>query len=174
MVEVDCSGDGKSLCEEHGIESWPTIQWGLPDDLEDCFAKRKFEDLKIWFDKYFKPVCMPTNVAACSEKEKAQLERIQAMPYNELKEKIAYKEAKIQEAIDEFEKSVQGLQKTYRQETEGLAEDSPEVLGAQSNFRYNHGTYRQTKEKTIAEIRHTGLPLAKAVLKHRKEEAGKD
>ena len=35
VADVDCTTEGKPLCEENGVQGFPTIKWGSPDALED-------------------------------------------------------------------------------------------------------------------------------------------
>merc|ERR1719181_369300 len=35
VADVDCIGEGKDKCEEVGIEGFPTIKYGDPNNLED-------------------------------------------------------------------------------------------------------------------------------------------
>ena len=34
VADVDCTADGKALCETIGVEGYPTIKWGDPNALE--------------------------------------------------------------------------------------------------------------------------------------------
>mmetsp|Transcript_68030 Transcript_68030/g.107040 ORF Transcript_68030/g.107040 Transcript_68030/m.107040 type:complete len:159 (-) Transcript_68030:174-650(-) len=45
VADVDCTGAGKDLCSTHGIQGFPTIKWGNPNDLDDYNGGRGFDDL---------------------------------------------------------------------------------------------------------------------------------
>ena len=34
VYDVDCTADGKPLCEANGVQGFPTLKWGSPDALE--------------------------------------------------------------------------------------------------------------------------------------------
>jgi len=46
VADVDCTADGKPLCEEHGVQGFPTIKWGDPNDLKDYNGGRSYDDFK--------------------------------------------------------------------------------------------------------------------------------
>merc|ERR1712217_899056 len=52
VADVDCTEAGKDLCEKHGVEGFPTIKYGDPDDLKDYQGGRDYDGLKI--EKYLK------------------------------------------------------------------------------------------------------------------------
>ena len=35
VADVDCTAEGKPLCDAHGVKGFPTIKWGDPSDLQD-------------------------------------------------------------------------------------------------------------------------------------------
>ena len=39
--DVDCTADGKSKCEDVGVQGYPTIKYGSPDDLQDYEGGRR-------------------------------------------------------------------------------------------------------------------------------------
>jgi hypothetical protein len=41
--DCDCTADGKSLCEEVGVQGYPTIKYGDPSALEDYQGGRDFD-----------------------------------------------------------------------------------------------------------------------------------
>lgn len=46
VADVDCTAEGEPLCEENGVQGFPTLKWGDPSDLQDYQGGRSFEDLK--------------------------------------------------------------------------------------------------------------------------------
>ena len=48
VADVDCTAEGKSLCGEHGVHSFPTIKHGDPSDLQVYKGGRTFADLKAF------------------------------------------------------------------------------------------------------------------------------
>jgi len=136
--DVDCTADGKPLCEEHGVQGFPTIKWGDPSALQDYEGGREFEELQTFAQENLKPVCSPSNIDLCDADKKAVIEKYQKMSADDLEAEIEKMEAKSKEAEEHFDAEVKKLQETY----EGLE-----------------------KEKTAAqaEVKASGLSLMKAV-----------
>jgi len=45
IAEVDCTTDGKPLCDQNGVKGFPTLKYGDPSALEDYQGGRTFNDL---------------------------------------------------------------------------------------------------------------------------------
>merc|ERR1712032_1512985 len=86
VAEVDCTAEGKELCETNSVKGFPTLKWGDPSALED-FQKFATENLK--------PICSPSNLDLCDGEKKATIEKYMAMDTEELEKTIAAEEAKI-------------------------------------------------------------------------------
>merc|ERR1712070_962542 len=138
VADVDCTAGGKDLCEEHGVEGFPTIKWGDPSALEDYEGGRDYEELETFADENLKPMCSPANLDLCDADKKAQIEGFMKMSDDLLETKIAEGEAALKEAEAEFDAEVQKLQEKYEQ----LEKD---------------------KTAQIKEIKDSGLGLMKAV-----------
>lgn len=144
VADVDCTAGGKDLCEEHGVEGFPTIKWGDPSALEDYDGGREYEDLSTFAKENLKPICSPANLDPCTAEQKTKIEALVSMPKDKLDEEIAAGEQKITDANSHFEKEVEQLQATYEQ----LEKD---------------------KTATIKEVKESGLALMKAVAVHREK-----
>merc|ERR1712010_396359 len=101
--DCDCTADGKSLCEEVGVQGYPTIKYGDPSALEDYQGGRDFDILKKHAETKLKPSCSPTNLHLCDDAKKADLEK-----------EISGKEAEISEAEKTFKSEVEKLQAAYK------------------------------------------------------------
>merc|ERR1712190_542968 len=86
--DVDCTAEGKPLCEEHGVQGFPTIKWGDPSALEDYEGGRDYDDLEKFAEENLKPLCSPKNLHLCDEEKKKQISALQAMSEDELRAKI--------------------------------------------------------------------------------------
>jgi hypothetical protein len=137
IADVDCTAEGKPLCEANGVRGYPTIKWGDPSALEDYKGGRDFDSLKKFADENLKPICSPSNIDLCDDEKKAEIEKFLAMADEELEKLIAEKEKLLEEAEESFKKGVTELQETYQK----LQED---------------------KEKTLEDIKQSGLGLMKA------------
>jgi len=146
--DVDCTAEGKPLCDANGVKGFPTIMYGDPSNLEKYEGGRDFKALKKFADDNLKPMCSPANIDLCDDKEKAEIQKLMDMPDDELNTAIADGDAKLEAAEKDFKKAVEGLQKTYEK-------------------------LQQDKEDALEEVKSSGLGLMKAV-KAAKSKAGKD
>merc|ERR1712032_1402177 len=138
IADVDCTADGKSLCEKVGVSGYPTIKWGDPNALEDYSGGRTYDDMKKFAMENLKPVCSPANIDLCDEAKKAEITALQGMPADKLAESIEEKEKEIKDAQETFDAEVKKLQDTY-------------------------SALQKTKDDTIAAVKSSGLGLMKSV-----------
>jgi len=115
IADVDCTADGKDLCEEHGVQGFPTIKWGDPSALEDYEGGRDYEELETFATENLKPMCSPTNLDLCDAEKKAQIEGFMKMSVEDLDTKISDGEASLKEAEANFDAEVQKLQEKYEE-----------------------------------------------------------
>lgn len=145
IADVDCTQDGgKDLCEEHGVQGFPTIKYGDPSDLQEYEGGRDFDSLKKHADG-LGPMCSPANIDLCDDDKKKKIEEFKGLGQEKREAMIKEKEAEIAKLEKDFEKFVEGLQKQY---TEG----------------------QEKKEKESEVIKAAGLGLLKAVQAHEKKE----
>jgi len=140
VADVDCTAEGKPLCDANGVKGFPTLKYGDPSDLQDYQGGRDEKDLKKFASEKLGPQCGVKNLDLCSDEKKAQIASFQAMGAEKLGEFIGEQEAKIKELNENFSKQVEDLQKLY----EG---------------------YMKDKEAAEAALKGQGLGLAKAVRK---------
>lgn len=148
IADVDCTAEGKPLCDENGVRGYPTIKWGDPTALEDYKGGRDFNSLKKFADENLKPMCSPANIELCDDEKKAEIEKFQAMSTSDLDAAIAGKEKLMEDAEEAFKSGVSELQDKYQK-------------------------LMASKEETIEEIKNSGLGLMKAV-KASKAKSGND
>merc|ERR1712023_314159 len=96
VADVDCTADGKSLCEEVGVRGYPTIKYGDPTNLEDYKGGRDFETLKAFADANLGPKCGPSHLELCDEEKKAEIIKMQSMSDADLEAAVAEKNAQIE------------------------------------------------------------------------------
>merc|ERR1712196_735516 len=51
VADVDCTAEGKALCDSNGVQGFPTIKWGSYGSLEDYQGSRSYDDLKKFADE---------------------------------------------------------------------------------------------------------------------------
>eukprot|EP00956_Cyclotella_meneghiniana_P012301 scaffold17477_cov41-Cyclotella_meneghiniana.AAC.8 len=132
VADVDCTADGKPLCDEVGVRGYPTIKYPLhsshtlrsfavhsnfnlqgdPADLQDYQGGRDFDSLSK-FAADLKPMCSPKNIDLCDDAKKAEISKFQSMAAAELDKLIEAEEKKLEEAEEEFKEEVQKLQDRY-------------------------------------------------------------
>jgi len=138
VADVDCTAEGKPLCDSNGVRGYPTIKHGDPSALEDYKGGRDYDSLKKFAEENLKPMCSPTNIDLCDAEKKAEIEKFQAMSAADLEAAISEKTKLMDEAEESFKNGVTELQDTYQKLTEA-------------------------KDKTLDEIKNSGLGLMKAV-----------
>jgi len=145
VADVDCTAEGKALCEKHGVQGYPSIMSGSPDNLEKYEGERSYDKLKEFADENLGPTCGPSNMDLCSADKKALIEKIQKMSDGKLEAKIRKAEANLEKAQTDFDASVKQLQEDY-------------------------GTFQKTKEAAKKKMEESGVGLKKAVLAHKKSQ----
>ena len=73
VADVDCTTEGKPLCDANGVRGYPTIKWGDPADLQDYQGGRDYVALEKFATENLKPVCSPKNIDLCDDDKKADI-----------------------------------------------------------------------------------------------------
>lgn len=149
VADVDCTAEGKALCDDNGVRGYPTLKYGDPSDLQDYQGGRSFDDLKTFATENLKPMCSVKNMDLCDDEKKAQINKYLAMDADALKAAVAEEEKKIADAEEAFKSAVSELQEKYTK----LSEE---------------------KDKTIADVKAGGLGLMKSVSKFQESGDKKD
>jgi len=149
VFDVDCTAEGKPLCDANGVRGYPTIKWGDPSNLEDYQGARSYDALHKFATENLKPMCSPSNIDLCDDDKKAEIEKFSSMGADELDKLIAEKEKEQEDAEANFKDEVGKLQAAYQK----LSED---------------------KDAKLDEIKKSGLGLMKAVKASVKGSKGSD
>jgi len=148
--DVDCTEEGKPLCEENGVQGFPTIKWGAAGALEDYEGGRDYEDLETFATENLKPVCSPSNIDLCDADKKAQIEQYLKMSDADLADAIEKKDAESKEAEEHFDEEVKKLQETYEQlekdKTAKQAEVKASGLGLMKAVKASKGSSDSEEE----------------------------
>jgi len=137
IADVDCTVH-QDLCGKHGVQGYPTIKYGDPNNLEDYQGGRSLEDLKKFASENLGPSCGPNNLDLCDDAQKKEINDALALDAAALDAKIAEGEKKLEDAESTFKAEVEKLQATYEQ----LVKD---------------------KDATIANVKKSGLGMLKSV-----------
>jgi len=143
VADVDCTAGGKDLCEDVGVQGFPTIKYGDASNLEDYEGGRDFDDLEKFAKESLGPRCGPANLDLCDEAGKKTIEGFMAMSAADLKKAIEEKDGEMKKADEDLEELLKSLQNQYE---EG----------------------QKKKDDTKKAIKEAGLGLMKAVQAHRK------
>jgi hypothetical protein len=144
VFDVDCTTEGKSLCEKHGVRGYPTIKYGDPSNLEDYKGGRSLQAMKDFANENLKPMCSPANLDLCDGDKKTQIQGFMDMSDADL-------DAKIKEKKDENE----NLEKTFKDEVKALQEKYEQL--------------QKDKEEGVKKVKESGLGLMQAVMAHKKK-----
>jgi len=143
VADVDCTAEGKPLCDANGVQGFPTIKYGDPNALEKYEGGRDYDTLKKFADENLKPLCSPANQDLCEEDQLAELKKYLDMDMADLDKAIKDGDQKIADAESTFKSELEKLQNAYQ----GLM---------------------KTKDDTIAEVKASGLGTMKSVLAYKK------
>lgn len=145
VADVDCTAEGKSLCEANGIRGYPTLKHGSPDNLEDYDGGREYSDIAE-FAKELKPLCSPAKRDLCDAGDLAEIEKFEAIGLEELEKQVTEATEKIAKAEGKYKRQVEALQKKYER-------------------------YTKSKDKKLEKLRGDGLGTKKSVLAYLKKQA---
>jgi len=137
VADVDCTVH-QDLCGKHGVQGYPTIKYGDPNNLEDYQGGRSFEDLQSFAKENLGPSCGPANLDLCDAEQKKAVEDAMALSAEDLAAKIAEGEKKMEDAESTFKSELEKLQKRYEE-------------------------LQKEKEETIANVKKSGLGMLKSV-----------
>jgi hypothetical protein len=152
IAEVDCTGKGRIICDEHGIRSTPTLGWGDPTSnrlTQYTHYDIDSETLLKYANENLRRVCSPANVDLCDDERKSEIERFMNLSDELLDGMIESEESDIKEAEAEYDEAVSRLQA-------------------------EHAKLQAEKEFKLQEIRDTHLGLLKSVKAHIEKLAAKD
>jgi len=144
VYDVDCTAEGKSLCETHGIRGYPTIKYGDPSALEDYKGGRTLKAMQDFASENLKPMCSPANLDLCDGDKKTQIEGFMAMSDADLDAKIKEKKDENDQLETTFKEEVKALQAKYEQ-------------------------LQKDKDEGLKKVKESGLGLMQAVQAHQKK-----
>ena len=138
IADVDCTTEGKELCNEIGVRGYPSIKFGDPNNLEDYKGGRTLKDMQKHAAENLGPTCGPDNLDLCDDEKKTEITKFTAMSVADLDAFIKDADDKMAKTEADFKVFVENLQKNY--ETENKA-----------------------KDEVVENIKNSGLGFAKAV-----------
>jgi len=114
IAEVDCTEEeSQVICQEMGIQGFPTLKYGDPADLEDYNGGREYDELSAFAAENLKPICSPGAIENCDDEKKKKIEEFQGMSLDELVAVTTGVEEKMMANEQELEAAIEGLQTQY-------------------------------------------------------------
>jgi hypothetical protein len=138
VFDVDCTAEGKPLCDANGVRGFPTIKSGDPNNLEDYSGGRDYAQLAEHAAS-LKPLCSPAQRDLCDEDELAKIDEYTALGEDALRALIA-----------DGDKAVEDAEKNFKDEV--------------SKLQANYERLMQEKDDAIAAVKASGMGMAKSVL----------
>lgn len=168
IYDVDCTADGRDLCEEVGVPGYPTLLYGDARDrrsLQRYRGGREFDDLKAFADDNLRPPCSLANMDSCSDEERAPLEdafrRSSADALAEAEEALSDEDKVLLEGflkrssadlyaeLDKLDKDFEATQKRLERKAADLEEREEAYKGDAVDLkRFKRGKPSEHKAKT--------------------------
>lgn len=144
--DVDCVGSGKPLCDKVGVQGFPTIKYGDPDNLEPYQGARDFDALKE-FTNVLKPPCDVRTLEHCSVEDKVLIDDLSTAPLEYIKNLLDLEKEERETIEKTFEESVKALQDEYQK----LSKTKEDDLSALKKT-YNVGIIKKMLQKGKDEL----------------------
>ena len=141
VADVDCTVH-QDLCSKYGVQGYPTIKYGDPNNMEDYQGGRTLEDMQTFAKENLGPSCGPANLDLCDADQKKSVE-----------EALALSDADLEQKITDGEKSLADAESTFKSEVEKL--------------QANYEKLQKEKDETIANVKSSGLGMLKSVKAHK-------
>jgi len=189
IYDVDCTADGKDLCDEIGVNGYPTIKYGDASDkkaLETYSGGRSFDELQKFAAEKLAPLCTPSNVEPCTADEKALLagflkktsEELTSTAkaidkkFGDMEKKSKKKASKLEEKWDEYHNDEGDHRKTKvkkGKETQHEAK-TKKLDDRKKKLELEQAELDKDVEFLKAQKKTTGIKLMKLAAKHQKSQ----
>jgi len=169
VADVDCTAAGKDLCQKIGVQGYPTIKYGDPDDLADYQGGRSLDDLQKFAKENLVPLCNAANIDLCDDDKKAKLTELMAKSQDELDTIVSEGKAAIEAAEKTFQTILDGLNKTYEEisKAKEAGDKTEEEFNEElAGLRKTYGEADEAKNKAVKAVKDGDYGLAKGVAKH--------
>ncbi len=139
--DVDCIGNGKPLCDDVGVQGFPTIKYGDPDNLEAYQGARDFDALDE-FAKVLKPPCNVNTLEHCSVEDKVLIDDLSTAPLEYIKNLLDLEKQERETIEKTFEDAVKDLQDQYQKLQQKKKDDTVAL-----KKKYNVGITKKMLQK---------------------------
>ena len=103
------------ICNENGIQAYPTLMYGNPEALKLYNGKMDLETLKHFVDNKLKLPCSPLYIEACNEIQKEKIFYAMGLTEEQLRQHVQEEENKIKDVESKFDAKLNELQKKYEE-----------------------------------------------------------
>ena len=103
------------ICNENGIQAYPTLMYGNPEALKLYNGKMDLHTLRSFVDNELKLPCSPLYIEACNETEKEKMFYAMGLMEEQLREHVQKEENKIKDVESKFDAKLNELQKKYEE-----------------------------------------------------------
>lgn len=111
IADVDCTADGKSLCEKFEVGGYPTIKYGDPSDMKDFNGGRSLEELRKFAEENLGPTCGPSSLDLCTADTRKKIEGYMAMSLDRLEGKVRNSIRIVEEEVPIMKKVIAHMKK---------------------------------------------------------------
>jgi len=87
IADVDCTSDeGKPVCDDHGVQGYPTLKYWVKGEQHDYQGGRSYEDLEKFVEENLAGSCSIEDLEeSCTEKEQKYFEKMKGKGMEEVK-----------------------------------------------------------------------------------------
>ncbi len=111
VADVDCTAEGKPLCDKNSVSGFPTIKYGDVSDMKQYNGGRDYDSLKKFADENLGPQCGPANLDLCSGDVKGKYEKYMGMSADRLESKGRMIKKNFEEELPIIQKTVGWVKK---------------------------------------------------------------
>lgn len=175
--DVDCTEDGKALCEQLGIESVPSYLFGDPNMLNSYAGTVGFDAISSFITENLKPFCGPFTHDLCSTEERKLMDDFMQMPLIKLDTAIKENEIKmkelrinkgqvwkeLREKYAEVDQRLQSAKRSKSRSSDDIEMLEQEASETDQQIRARFTKMEEKTSKKLDAVRSTGLSLMKQV-----------
>jgi len=157
VADVDCTAEGKELCEKHDVRSYPTIKYGDPADLKVYEGDRTLDDLKKFAELNLPPLCGLEHLDLCDADTKAKIEKWKAMD-----------EAALTKVISEANGKLNGIDWSHQRVIVRLQDQAMEARVKKEHL------VKKRDDLVKQESTKLGIPIAKKMVAYKENQLKED
>jgi thioredoxin-like negative regulator of GroEL len=137
VAEVDCTEeDAEIICQDFGIEGYPTLLYGDPHTPENYEGGRDYESLSEFAKEHIsKPVCSVRKIEVCDDETKALIEDLRKKTDDDLLAVEETVKQRIETAQTNYEAAVEKLSAEYEELTKGF-QDEMDAARIDNNLKW--------------------------------------